>query len=195
MRHIVSFSGGRTSAYLVCRMIAKYKNVLVVFMDTGCEHPATYQFLRDIVEYWGVEVIAIRMRIAASLRGRNSYYRVPLSDLKWDTRYMKALISKLGTFTARQPHCTRDLKRRTFEKFIAKEIPDGNYEAWLGIRFDEPKRLWGVHAFSYLRKQGLSPDDCAQLWSDIANGKGPGGFGSEVVLKRLDEINCATWPN
>lgn len=173
---------------MVRRLVRKYPDALVVFMDTGCEHPATYQFLRDIVKHWGVEVVAIRMRIAPTLRGRNSYYRVPLDELAWDTRYMKALIAKLGTFTARQPHCTRDLKRRTFEKFIAKEIPDGDYEAWLGIRFDEPKRLWGTNAFNYLRKQGLSLDDCAQLWADIANGYKEDETGSELVAKRMAEV-------
>lgn len=187
-RQVVSFSGGRTSAYLVMKIVAKYRDVLVVFMDTGCEHPATYKFIRDIVEFWGVEVVCIRMRIAATLRGRNSFYRVPVADLKWDTRYMKALIAKLGTSTARQPHCTRDLKRRTFEKFIKKEIPDGDYVAWLGIRYDEPKRLWGAHAFKELRDRGLSLDDCAQLWADIANGADVGEYGSDKITKRLEEV-------
>ncbi|EKO8531682.1 phosphoadenosine phosphosulfate reductase family protein, partial [Escherichia coli] len=47
--HVVSFSGGRTSAYLVHLMEQRRKageNVHYILMDTGCEHPLTYRFIR-----------------------------------------------------------------------------------------------------------------------------------------------------
>jgi 3'-phosphoadenosine 5'-phosphosulfate sulfotransferase (PAPS reductase)/FAD synthetase len=59
MKHIVSFSGGRTSAYLVHLMEQKRKKenieVEYVFMDTGAEHPNTYEFIKKCVEYFDIE--------------------------------------------------------------------------------------------------------------------------------------------
>ena len=53
MNHVVSFSGGRTSAYLVWLFEQKRKkeniNVEYVFCDTGAEHPKTYKFIKDVV--------------------------------------------------------------------------------------------------------------------------------------------------
>jgi len=50
--HVVKFSGGRTSGYLLFRLLRE--NVLknergdvVVFNNTSCEHPATYDFVRE----------------------------------------------------------------------------------------------------------------------------------------------------
>ncbi|EAK8505588.1 TPA: phosphoadenosine phosphosulfate reductase family protein, partial [Neisseria gonorrhoeae] len=55
MINVVSFSGGRTSAYLLWLMEQKRragKDVHYVFMDTGCEHPMTYRFVREVVKFW-----------------------------------------------------------------------------------------------------------------------------------------------
>ena len=55
--HVVSFSGGRTSAVLVWLMkiaMERYGwNVKFIFCDTGLEHPNTYKFIRDIIKFWG----------------------------------------------------------------------------------------------------------------------------------------------
>ncbi|ECH8657212.1 hypothetical protein OY08_05925, partial [Salmonella enterica subsp. enterica] len=54
---VVSFSGGRSSAYLVYLMEQRRKageDVHFTFMDTGAEHPATYQFIRDLVSDWNI---------------------------------------------------------------------------------------------------------------------------------------------
>ena len=50
MKKIVSFSGGRTSAYL-CKLISeKHNDVDYIFMDTGMEHEETYNFVRLVDE-------------------------------------------------------------------------------------------------------------------------------------------------
>ena len=48
---VVSFSGGRTSAYL-CSLIKKlYPDAVFVFMDTGAEHEATYEFIKQVNDF------------------------------------------------------------------------------------------------------------------------------------------------
>ena len=45
MQRVFNFSGGKTSAY----MVIKYwrEGDLVIFTDTGREHPKTYKFIND----------------------------------------------------------------------------------------------------------------------------------------------------
>ena len=66
MKHVVSFSGGRTSAYLAYVMEQKRRNdgwdVSYVFMDTGAEHPKTYEFVKNVVEHFGIELTCLRTR-------------------------------------------------------------------------------------------------------------------------------------
>ncbi|WP_149017487.1 phosphoadenosine phosphosulfate reductase family protein, partial [Escherichia coli] len=59
MINVVSFSGGRTSAYLLWLMEQKRQageDVHYVFMDTGAEHPKTYEFIRNIVSNWKIDL-------------------------------------------------------------------------------------------------------------------------------------------
>ncbi|MFX7567189.1 phosphoadenosine phosphosulfate reductase family protein, partial [Acinetobacter baumannii] len=51
MKKVISFSGGRTSGYAV-NLFKNDPDAYFIFMDTGAEHPATYQFIKDIVKHW-----------------------------------------------------------------------------------------------------------------------------------------------
>ncbi len=58
---VISFSGGRTSAYMLHRIVQAHggalpADVLVCFANTGEEAPATLDFVRDCAEAWGVHV-------------------------------------------------------------------------------------------------------------------------------------------
>ena len=46
---ICNFSGGRTSGYLTHRLLqqkAKWKEIYVIFANTGCEHEKTLEFIK-----------------------------------------------------------------------------------------------------------------------------------------------------
>ena len=52
MKHVVSFSGGLTSAYLVhLKPDADY-----ILMDTGAEHEKTYEFIKRVVKEWDINL-------------------------------------------------------------------------------------------------------------------------------------------
>ena len=58
----LSFSGGRTSAYMLYKTLEAHDGVLpeetfVAFANTGMEHPATLDFVRDCGEQWGVDIV------------------------------------------------------------------------------------------------------------------------------------------
>ncbi len=52
MKVVFTFSGGKDSlaSYLVMKNRVKKENVLMVFCDTGWEHPLTYQYIKETIE-------------------------------------------------------------------------------------------------------------------------------------------------
>ena len=58
---IISFSGGRTSAFMLWKVLDAYdgklpENIKVCFANTGKEMPETLDFVRDCQEKWGVDI-------------------------------------------------------------------------------------------------------------------------------------------
>lgn len=145
MRHVVSFSGGRTSAYLVYLMEQKRINygwdVSYVFMDTGGEHEATYKFVRDIIKHFGINLICLKAVVDPELGNGIRHKIVNPNDLKFDLSIFKRLVKKYGNFTTGRPYCTARLKTLVYEDFCNKVFGRNNYQTWIGIRADEPKRL------------------------------------------------------
>ena len=58
MQRVINFSGGKTSAYMT---IQEYKKGdLVIFCDTGREHPKTYKFINDFEAFENIPVIRLK---------------------------------------------------------------------------------------------------------------------------------------
>lgn len=151
--NVVSFSGGRTSAYLVYLMEqrrAAGEDVRYTFMDTGAEHPATYQFVRDVVEHWDIPLVCLRVVVNPELGVANSYRVVPIDEIGPDLQPWRDICEKYGTPYVHGAFCTRTMKTEVFQRYCADAFGKGEYHTWLGIRADEPKRLKERPGVSYL---------------------------------------------
>ena len=137
---VVSFSGGRTSAYLV-NLMRSVEDVTYIFMDTGAEHPETYDFIRNIVKHWRVDLVCLRVVVDPKLGIGGSYKVIGLDDLKPDLEPWREMVRKYGSPSYDMPFCTARMKTEPFEKYCADHFGKGNYTRWLGIRADEPRRL------------------------------------------------------
>lgn len=60
MREIVWFSCGATSAVSAKLACAKYKNPIIIYLDTGGEHPDNMRFLRDCENWIGKKIQIIK---------------------------------------------------------------------------------------------------------------------------------------
>lgn len=150
MKKVVSFSGGRTSARLTLLAVEEFgaENVAVVYMDTGAEHPLTYEFIRKLVEVFGVELVCLRGDFDQPLGKGVSYNIVPLSECKFDMKPFREMMKKYGTPYIGGMFCTDRMKLTPFNKYCKDRFD--SHETWLGIRVDEPTRLRDKKGIRYL---------------------------------------------
>ena len=140
---VVSFSGGRTSAYML-RQVLDYNedlsDLVVTFANTGKEHPATLEFVRECAERWAVPIVWLEFRdddagfsvvdyATASRKGE------PFEALIRKRKYLPNPVTRF---------CTIDLKIRIIHKYLrglglsTEEVP---VDMMTGIRADEPRRV------------------------------------------------------
>lgn len=138
MIHVVSFSGGRTSAYLVHlmeqRRIKEDLDVRYIYMDTGAEHPKTYEFIKNVVSHWGVNLTCLRVVVNPSLGQGNSYEVIQVSEIKHDLGPWKAIVKKYGLPYPAGAFCTREMKFNPVTKYCKDNFDE--YTTWIGIRAD-----------------------------------------------------------
>ncbi len=169
MINIVSFSGGRTSAYLV-HLMEHLRNttgldVRYVFMDTGAEHPKTYEFIRNVVKHWNVDITCLRVVVNPELGKGNSYKIIGLDEIGPDLQPWIDITKKYGTPYFGGAFCTRTMKIEVCERYCRDNFSD--VESWLGMRIDEQGRIWGEKIFPLLRRLGFENMEMRSLYSEL----------------------------
>lgn len=137
---VVSFSGGRTSAYMLHETL-KANNGLpedgfVIFSNTGKEVEETLQFVKDCETFWNVPITWLEY-----ISEKPGYKVVNFETASRDGKPFEDLIVKknyLPNPLAR--FCTEELKVKIITKFMKdKGIED--FVTFVGIRADEPRRV------------------------------------------------------
>jgi len=125
---IVSVSGGKDSTLCLALAIEKYKDtgipVIPVFADTGWEHPATYEYLKTLEEFFQVRIVRLKATT------------------------MLELIRKKRIFPSlRRRFCTQHLKsfpQKEFYKWLYFQLPFRVAEIWIGMRREESPSRRGI---------------------------------------------------
>ena len=171
--HVVSFSGGRTSAYLVYLMEQKRKeglNVKFIYMDTGVEHPLTLRFVREVAKFWNIDLTVLQADINPELGQGNGYTVWSAADIQTRMPTLKPfadMLKKYGTPYIGGAFCTDRLKTKVFQKYCNDQFGEGNYQTWLGIRADEPRRLKQKEGISYLAEiSDFEKQDVIEWWNE-----------------------------
>ena len=173
MKKVVSFSGGRTSAYLTIKAIKMFNgDVDVVCMDTGAEHPKTYDFIKRFSKYiktmYRLDITFLRTDFSSPLGEGNSYFDVGVNGIGPDIKPFKEMVKKYGVPYIGGMFCTDRMKLVPFTKYCQEKYGRGNYEAWLGIRADEPKRLNPKKGIRYLAEiSDFEKSDILDYWSKM----------------------------
>lgn len=142
MNRLITFSGGRTSAFMAVFCKEKYKddNLLFVFANTGKERPETLEFVHQCDQHFNLNIVWVEADIAQEKGIGTNYKIVDYHSASRNGQPFENLIKKYGLPSKLYRHCTRELKEVPIHKF-AKEHFNGEYLTALGIRADEPKRI------------------------------------------------------
>lgn len=135
----ISFSGGRTSAYMLWRVLQSNnglpEDAIVCFANTGKEDEATLQFVHDCETQWNVKIHWLEYTsvdpkfkvVDFQSAARNGE---PFEELILKRKYLPNPIARF---------CTGELKVLTIDRYL-KSIGITEYATALGIRADEQRR-------------------------------------------------------
>lgn len=140
---IISVSGGRTSGYMLRRVLdanggALPPDVHAVFANTGREMPATLDFVRDMGAAWNVPITWLEF----TARRPDGFEVVNHNGASRDGRPFAALLAAQAALpNPVQRSCTTELKIRTIKRWVLATL---GWERWVnvvGLRADEPGRV------------------------------------------------------
>lgn len=138
----ISFSGGRTSAFMLHNILEANgnlpENCKVLFQNTGREMTQTFDFIQECSERWGVDVIWLEY---TRTENNTSFKIVDIKTAsKFGEPFDKLIHHKKILPNPTMRFCTVELKINTSKRYLK----DLGWKEWInavGIRADEPHRF------------------------------------------------------
>lgn len=124
MKRVINFSGGKTSA-LMTILLKPTDDDIVLFTDTGWEHPATYKFIDDFEKNEGIKVHT------TSYEHTKSPGMLGFEALTGWKNYLPNRTQRV---------CTNELKIKTAKRYL-RQLGIRRFENYIGFRFDEQDRI------------------------------------------------------
>lgn len=149
---LISFSGGRTSAYMLWWLFNVWEhrhewNMVVVFANTGLEEEGTLEFIEDCSQIWKIPIVWVEAKHKDnsgnwySKMGWKVYHKiVTFETASRNGEPFEEMISCLGIPSTNAPFCSNQLKKIAIESYM-KRIGWRNYYKAIGIRADEGDRM------------------------------------------------------
>lgn len=141
----ISFSGGRTSGYMTKRIIDEWSDkyeFVVVFANTGLEHPKTLEFVHNCDTHFGFNTVWVEGVVHYGERRSSTHKIVTYETAARNGEPFEAEIKKYGIPNTQFPSCTRELKLRPMESYIRSlGVDPDSIPTAIGIRADEKRRV------------------------------------------------------
>lgn len=143
MNILITFSGGRTSAFMAgfCKERYKNDNLLFAFANTGKERQETLDFVNQCDKHFNLNLVWLEADISTEKGIGTTYKIVDYETASRNGEPFEKVIKKYGLPSKLYRHCTRELKEVPIHKFAKEYFNGGGYLTALGIRADEPQRL------------------------------------------------------
>jgi len=168
----ISFSGGRTSAYMLWRVLQSHggklpDDAVVCFANTGKEDEATMRFVRDCATAWNVPIVWLEFRdtelrfeiVSFETASRNGE---PFEALIRKRNYLPNPVTRF---------CTIDLKIRPIGRYLlslgmAETKAEAENMSMIGMRADEQRRAAKIADKSRipLVAAGITKEDVGAFW-------------------------------
>lgn len=142
---LISFSGGRTSAYMAWWIITNLShlyNIIVVFANTGKEKEETLEFIDKCDKHFGLKLVWLEYEPNPDFIYGAGFRIVGYITAARKGEPFERVIEVHGLPNVSSPHCSREMKENTIRAY-ARSIGwvGQNYKTAIGIRADEPGRL------------------------------------------------------
>jgi 3'-phosphoadenosine 5'-phosphosulfate sulfotransferase (PAPS reductase)/FAD synthetase len=171
----ISFSGGRTSAYMLWRVLQENNGLpdeaIVCFANTGKEDEATLRFVDRCSKEWGVPITWVEYVNAEETKDR--FKVVTFETASRNGEPFEAIIRKRNYLpNPVSRFCTVEMKVRAIHRYL-KSIGWTEWDSMLGIRADEQRRLakignqdYGKHEekIAPLGKAGVNKEMVGEFW-------------------------------
>jgi 3'-phosphoadenosine 5'-phosphosulfate sulfotransferase (PAPS reductase)/FAD synthetase len=146
---VISFSGGRTSGFMLANVLDAHGGVLpdhikVVFCNTGLEHPKTLDFVQKCSEEWKIDITwleyvgrKIDPRYKVTNHKEASRNGEPFGILIDERQYLPNPVARF---------CTVELKIRLLDRYM-KDVYGKlfhKHNQLIGLRYDEPRRVANI---------------------------------------------------
>jgi 3'-phosphoadenosine 5'-phosphosulfate sulfotransferase (PAPS reductase)/FAD synthetase len=188
---VVSFSGGRTSGYMLWRILQAHGGTLpadvkVVFCNTGKERPETLDFVERCSCEWGVPVVWLEYRyegaamppptgdgVKRKTPGKHTFAVVDYATAARNGEPLEAIITARNMLpNVVMRFCTVECKIRTTQRYL-KSIGWKHWTNCIGFRADEPQRVARLRGSNKhtnedpvapLHAAGVTKADVADWW-------------------------------
>ena len=171
----ISFSGGRTSAYMLWRVLQSNGGLpdeaRVCFANTGKEDEMTLRFVDRCAQEWEIPITWVEYINADETKDR--FRVVDFETASRNGEPFEAIIRKRNHLpNPVSRFCTVELKVRTIHRYL-KSIGWTEWESMLGIRADEQRRLakigqqdYGKHEekLAPLGRVGITKEMVGEFW-------------------------------
>lgn len=141
----ISFSGGKTSAYMVKLLLEIYgesHDIVVTFANTGREHPETLEFIDRCDKEFGFNTVWLEAVVHHGVRKGCTHRVVDFATADRDGKVFEEVIKKYGIPNKTWQPCNREMKLNTMRSYLRSIGWDsGSYSTAVGIRADEIDRM------------------------------------------------------
>ena len=203
----ISFSGGRSSAYMLCKIVEAHggtlpKDVIVNFANTGKEREETLVFVQRVADHLGVAVNWVEYRpidgpqveryevVTFATASRNGE---PFSEMIRQRQFLPNVMVRT---------CTQHLKIKPMEGLMRSTLGLMRVPCVSGIRADEPRRVSKMRARADvefilpLADAGVTAVDVVSFWQAMpfdlelpsVNGETIGGNCDLCHLKGMKKL-------
>ena len=180
----ISFSGGRTSAYMLHRTLVENNGLpdeaKVLFANTGREMPETLDFVQQCAEHWGVKITWLERKTTRAPEGHKAKYLYETKIVNYETAsrngepFRELIIARRYAPNPVARFCTQDLKIRAIKTFLETINFPMPFTAFIGIRADEERRAAKMHGtiesgqerYLPLWLDGITKEDIYNFWKD-----------------------------
>lgn len=141
----ISFSGGRTSAYMAKRLLDEKSDeydFIVTFANTGMEHEKTLEFVNNCDQLFGFNTVWLEADVVHGERKGTQFKIVDFQTASRRGEPFEEVIKKYGIPNPSFLHCTRELKLAPMNAYLKSlGIDYRKIETAIGIRNDEKRRV------------------------------------------------------